>query len=107
MEAEPEQWIDIKDFPYYRISSYGRVYSEKTNKYLKHKISGHGQHRIGISVQGNKKTLSLHRLVYCSFKNKDYFKTDFEVIHIDRNQDNNCLANLTYIVRWFHQTKED
>ena len=96
MEAEPELWTDIKDFPYYRISSCGRVYSQKTNKYLKHKISSNKSHRIMFYHQGKQKILTIHRLVYCSFKNKDYFQTDFEVIHVDKDVENNVLSNLAY-----------
>ena len=37
LNSTNEKWLPIKDYPMYRISSYGRVFSIRTNRILKYK----------------------------------------------------------------------
>lgn len=83
-----EEWKCI-DENYY-ISSKGRCYSEKSNKYLKASIQPNGYLTYGI----NNKTKRVHHLVAKHFIGD---RPDENVIdHIDHNKKNNCVCNLRY-----------
>ncbi len=103
-----EQWKAIKDFEmYYLISNTGRVISlereittstgwTKTKKMAEMKaIAGKdGYMRINLSVEGNKKSYTIHRLVANAFiENPDGLP---QVNHIDCDKSNNNEENLEW-----------
>lgn len=93
-----EKWKEIKDYPDYKISSLGRVWSDKLKIFMKtHNASKTDLHqKIKLSSKGVEKTFFVHRLVLLAFKpieNPD----DFQVNHIDGNPMNNTLENLEWV----------
>jgi hypothetical protein len=80
----------IEGYPNYAISNFGRVYSLKRNKYLKHMLNNYGYYHVKL----NKKSIKIHRLLAIHFiPNALQLPC---VDHIDRDKTNNQLNNL----RW-------
>lgn len=82
------------------ITSAGRVYSKRTNKFLKFSINDSGYHTISTKIGGRCGTcvvLRVHRMVADAFipnvDNKPY------VNHIDGNKRNNFVENLEWVTQ--------
>ena len=61
-----EEWLPIKDFENYEISSLGQVHNTKTGRMLKLTTKG-GYMFTGLSSNSKGKTLPIHRLVALAF----------------------------------------
>lgn len=89
----------IKKFMYL-ISNYGNIYSLKSKKILKYKITEKGYARITLQINDIKKyqkDYKIHRLVayfFCDNKDPDIF---LEIDHIDSNRLNNYYKNLEWV----------
>jgi hypothetical protein len=92
-----EIWDYIKDYNNYKVSSKGRVWSIKGNKYLKPSPEGSGYQAVRLWNNGKAKTCRIHRLVALTF----YFVDDATLLidHKDRNKSNNNLLNLRFCTR--------
>lgn len=78
----------------YLVTKDGKVYSCRSNKFLKPKIDPDGYLSVSICDNGKKKQESIHRLVARVYlKNKCNYKY---VNHIDLNKQNNNLNNLEW-----------
>ena len=68
----------------YLISSYGRVWSIRSKKWLKYSVPSNGYAQVGLSLNNKRTSYMIHRLVAKTFlqkpTNKDY------VNHIDGNK---------------------
>ena len=89
---------EIKDAPGYWIQKDGKVWSQKTNTFLKHTKGGYkGRYRkYALFVNGKYINKYVHRLVM------EYFgprpgKNQNEVNHIDGDTANNCIENLEWV----------
>lgn len=89
-----EKWKEIKDFENYWVSTEGRVWSEKRNKFLKARVSKDGHLRVGVCQNGKHYWRSIHRLVAEAFIENRENKP--EVAHINRDTKDNRVENL----RW-------
>ncbi len=91
-----EEWVTIKGWPDYMVSSFGRVYSVRSDKMLKkdHSFSssGAGYPQIKLWKNGKEHTYSIHRLVAFAFVD-GYFK-GAEVNHKDGIKSNCVASNL-------------
>ena len=84
----------IKGYEEYEIYSDGRVYSNKSNKFLTWNKTVDGYIRVGVFKNNKQKSLYIHKLVAEYFiPNKNNYK---HVDHIDRDKSNNTIDNL----RW-------
>ena len=93
-----EQWkqIVMNDMEFdYLISSYGRVYSLKTQKILANRYDKQGYIRVVLRKDGNPYYFLVHRLVAFHFIPNDD-ETKVEVNHIDENPSNNHVENLEW-----------
>jgi Mor family transcriptional regulator len=90
----------LETFKGYSISDDGRIFSHKTNKFLKTSIrmgNGCAYERIGLKdSNGIRKTISIHRLVCLAFKYNHNHK-NLTVNHIDKNTFNNHIDNLEWM----------
>ena len=81
----------------YLISSYGRVWSIRSKKWLKYSVPSNGYAQVGLSLNNKRTSYMIHRLVAKTFlqkpTNKDY------VNHIDGNKLNNRVNNLEWVTR--------
>lgn len=86
-----EKWKQVKGFNGYQISNYGKVFSTKTNKYLKLQMNKDGY----MCVTLNKKKVFVHRLVAIHFIPNRNKKCN-QVNHIDGDKANNYVGNLEW-----------
>ena len=82
-----------KDLGIYTIYSDGRVYSNKSKKFIKPHIEN-GYYRIGLYIDGKPKTYKLHRLIGECFIEKPDGKN--QINHKDCNKLNNDVSNLEW-----------
>jgi hypothetical protein len=85
----------VKNFENYEISNFGYVKSKKTGKRLKVSYDKRGYERVGIYLNGKKKTITMHRLVAFNFIDNPQNKA--QVNHIDGNKVNNTASNLEWV----------
>ena len=88
-----EEWLPIKDFDNYEISSLGQVHNTKTGRMLKLTIKG-GYAFTGLSEKCKGKTFPIHRLVALAFIENPENKP--QVNHKDKNRSNNNISNLEW-----------
>lgn len=98
--AKPEYWIDINSRinvikPYYKISSYGRIYNMEKNIYMRMRIIGHGYLEITLQTINGPKDYLVHRLVKFCFNPIENSQL-YQINHIDGNKFNNNICNLEW-----------
>lgn len=88
----------IDGYDNYKISNYGNVINDNTNKILKNQISSTtGYYYLFLSINKIKTRFFIHRLValyFCENEN-NYDMVD----HIDKVRTNNCYDNLRWVTR--------
>jgi len=103
---EPEEWRVVDDWPYYEISSLGRVRSYHTSgvtrrtdvpRLLKANFSGSGYLFIVLSENGKHKMRYIHALVATAFHGPRPVAN--EVNHKDGVKANNRASNLEWVTR--------
>ena len=96
-----EEWRDVVGFEgKYRISSHGRVWSNKRKKYLALWVDNCGYALVHLYVAGKGYNRLVHRLVMEAFS--EDFTEDLEVNHRDENKLNNRLSNLEMCTRQYN-----
>lgn len=81
----------------YYITDDGRVWSEKTQKYLSTNLDRYGYVKVRLVSPGSKRhTYSVHRLVLENFNPVDGME-NLQVNHKDGNKLNNNLSNLEWV----------
>lgn len=90
-----EEWKPIQGFnSEYRISNMGRVFSVKSNKFLKLKKLPNGYLQVHLRSKKISKCLYVHRLVAAHFCENPFCLK--EVNHLDENKENNTSSNLCW-----------
>lgn len=96
--TDNEEWkpVNIGNFgEFYMISNKGRVWSIRSNRYLKMSING-GYYRVGFQANGDTLTIHVHRLVAFAFIHNDDPQNKTQVNHKDGNKLNNNALNLEW-----------
>ena len=84
----------FRDYTKYEIYEDGRIWSYKTNRFLKPETDKVGYKLVVLSDnEGKIKTYKLHRVVYEAVSGEPIPK-GFEVNHIDEDKSNNRFSNL-------------
>ena len=94
-ELDLSDFKEVKNFPNYKISNEGIVYSMSFKKILKQQMNADGYKVISLANNKNKKTFLVHRLVAEHFIEKIDGKD--LVNHIDSNKINNHVDNLEWV----------
>lgn len=91
-----EQWksLDFLGYPNYSVSSLGRVYNHKKQRYLNPGLNRQGYYQVSISNKTNR-IFGLHRLIALAFipnpENKKY------IDHINTIKTDNRIENLRWV----------
>jgi hypothetical protein len=85
----------IDDFPGYLATEDGRIYSTKSQKYLRPKIQNSGYGRVCLCRSGGCYTKLVHRLVAAAYIDNPLGLR--EVNHIDGIKANNAARNLEWV----------
>jgi len=96
-----ENWLPIPGCPGYEASDLGRIRSLRQRRRGPHVLapaaSGSGHLLIGLRVNGQSVTRSVHRLILLTFVGPP--PEGQEVRHLDGNPKNNVVSNLQYGTR--------
>ena len=86
---------DIKNYEnLYAITEDGQIWSHRSKKFLKPNVNRNGYEYVVFSVDGIRKTLTVHRLVAETYiPNPSGLP---EVNHVDENKLNNNITNLCW-----------
>lgn len=85
---------NIKGYPNYHVSRDGRVYSFKSNQWLKPRIKNSGYPQVYLSASGKQRSFLIHRLVALAYiPNPDNLPC---TMHLDDNKINNHVDNLKW-----------
>lgn len=94
-----EVWKDVVGFEeYFKVSSFGRLFSKRTGKVLKQFLNKSGYVTVATRIggrSGKSYCFKLHRVVAEAFIDNLEFKP--EVNHIDGDKTNNCVENLELV----------
>lgn len=86
----------IPSFPGYSITRGGRIWSERSNRWMSTHISGHlgGREITGLRQGGHQRIVAIHRLLLETFVGP--CPEGMECRHLDGNRLNNSLENLCW-----------
>ena len=88
--------MTFKNFHDYLVCSDGRIYSNKTKKFLKCDCySSYAQ--VTLRIDGKPERFKVHRLVAYLFCNPPVNYSELEVDHLDGNHFNNHAENLEWV----------
>lgn len=86
--------LPVDGFPDYVVETDGRIFSKKTNKYLKPGINSNGYLSVELFNNGESKRLLIHRIVAKAYiPNPNSFP---QINHKDENRSNNDVSNLEW-----------
>lgn len=91
-DKKKESWRKIASFPNYKVSSKGRIKSQRT--IMTPYTTKNGYKQIRLFSNGKHHSKYVHRLVAEAFIDRDNDR--FEVNHIDGNKANNSVENLEW-----------
>lgn len=91
-----EVWVQIEKYPKYWVSSYGRIYSDKTHKFMTFTKGTSGYYSVKIE----KHTVLVHRIVCDAFIDNPL---NLPVVnHMDENKLNNTAENLEWCTQMYN-----
>lgn len=92
-DAMIEEWREIVGFPNYLVSSLGRIYNMKHDRFLK-EFYTYGYAHVQLYCEGRAVTKKVHRLVAEAFLYRENLND--VVNHIDGDRGNNVVFNLEW-----------
>ena len=91
------RYAPIPDFPGYYAFDDGRIYSEKSHKFLASRDNGKGYQIVRLSKNNKQFCKTIHRLVAEVFVPNDDPEHKTEADHIDGDKTNNRADNLQWL----------
>ena len=90
-----EIYKTIENYEDYQVTSWGRIFSKKSNIFLKPEIHDKGYLRVDLMNKNGKKHCKVHRLVAEAFIPNPQNKP--QINHKDGNNQNNSVTNLEWV----------
>ena len=90
-----EVFKDIPGYDGYSVSSWGRVYNDKTGRFVRPEVHLKGYLRVDLFNEDGRKHMKVHRLVAEAFVPNPEGKP--HINHIDGNNQNNSFSNLEWV----------
>lgn len=90
--VQEERWVAVEGFPNYEVSSYGRVFNVKFQRYLMINAHKDTYCYVKLSREGVQSTFLVHRLVARAFFVN--YRNGYEIAHLNKNHEDNTVANL-------------
>ena len=84
----------IPNYPNYSITEDGKIWSDKTNKFLKAGKCKNGYFLVSLFNDNNRKSLYVHKLVALTYLNN--LENKRCVNHINGNKEDNNVSNLEW-----------
>ena len=102
---EDEIWKEIRSFPNYEVSSFGRIRSlQKIHpRILVQRLNKVGYPIINLYRNGRSHQLTVNKLVLEAFEGPRPF--GYETHHIDEIKQNNHISNLKWVEKRNHKRK--
>lgn len=97
--AIDEEFRPVEGFEDYYISSYGRLWSDKSNKFLQRLKETRGYYRYNLYKDKKMLNFRIHRLVALAFIPNMAPETKTDVNHIDGDKGNNQVSNLEWVTK--------
>lgn len=99
MDVKPDTRLskDVDGYDGYAVTVHGKVWSDKTNKYLKSAVNSEGYRLVNLHKDGKGKVQRVHVLVAKAFIPNP--ETHTEVNHKDGDKANNAVYNLEWCTR--------
>ena len=96
-----EEYKILKEFPGYLIYNTGKIFSLKTNRYLKQHYDSCGYRHVSLykGTKNSRTTIKVHILVALAFIPNLNPLVRTEVNHLDCNKSNNKVSNLEWVSR--------
>lgn len=93
LDVETKDWHSIQEYPMYKISRDGRIFSTKTRSILRQQKNGSASY-VGLRIDNKTKSCAVHRLVATAYiPNPKQLKV---VNHINGDQYDNRIENLEW-----------
>ena len=89
-----EVWKDVPDYPGYKVSSLGQIFSNKLKRIINTRLSKIGYVRCNLQKDTIRYTQLVHRIVGITFIPNPENKATIN--HIDGNKTNNNISNLEW-----------
>jgi hypothetical protein len=80
----------------YYATERGEIFSEISNRFLIPFLDKDGYQRVGLTIEGGRRSAPVHRLVMMAFYPRED-SSSLQVNHIDSNRTNNNLENLEWV----------
>lgn len=90
-----EIYRDIENYEDYQITSWGRVFNKKTERFVNQEETEKGYLRVDLHNKDGRKHFKVHRLVAGEFIPNPLDKP--QVNHKDGNKKNNSVTNLEWV----------
>ncbi len=91
-------WREVADYPSYKVSDSGLIFSQKANRLLTVSEHGDGYKIVSLYKDGKCKRVFIHRLVYETFVGA--IPEGMQINHKDEDKSNNSLDNLEIVSHW-------
>jgi len=96
-----EEWLQLRDFPTYSVSSHGRVRNDETDRILARTLNQRGLMQVGLMKGGIYYKRGLALMVSNAHLPKPKQKSLDTPINLDGDRTNCYVENLAWRPRWF------